>query len=1406
MAKKPTIVTVATGYQSTDVINSNFTDLRDAFDNTLSLDGSTPNAMEADLDLNNNDILNVNTLEANNIILSGAPLPIANGGTGATTAAGARTNLGLGTAATQDSSAFATAVHTHAISDVTNLQTTLDSKLDDSQASAFGLTLLDAVDAPEARTTLGLGTLSTQDGSFSGTSSGTNTGDQNTFSTVAVSGQSNVIADGLADTLTLVAGSGISISTDASTDSVTITNTGTASETFKTIAVSGQDSVVADTATDTLNLVAGTGITITTNAATDSITITNTGGGGGGGGSGTVDLATGVTGVLAIANGGTGASTASSARTSLGLGTMATETASNYLTTSTAASTYLSKSSAASTYQPLDADLTAIGSLAKTDGNIIVGNGTTWVAESGSTARTSLGAAGTGVSNTFTGNQVITSSSSTGNTPLLTISNTSGATPNTFGPSIVFDNNVTATHGFIVGQKQSTDSSFIISDSESPFTNFLSINQSGVTTIKELALTTDLAVADGGTGSSTAAGARANLGISEKVFFIVASGQSNAMGSNADSTGGDQTVNPYVKAWNGSAWVTATLGVAPFSTGTPTKNNVNFQFAKTIQENFGGTVYLVLSGQGSTSISEWLTTNATYAQWTNLNNAVNAALATTELTAAGKTSADVFTWFQGENDFANTNYGANFLALRTQAISAGWLKSTTPVIAGSIANRASQSRIALTKLTLNFSNNWFALASNIDCPLAADGIHYTGTGYEIMGRRHWLAAWKELPKTVPDSVKITPRMFGAVADGTTDDVKAIQAAIDAAVAIVGTGATNGAYVEVDLEGLPYLISDELVITGGASTYISFCNGKLVAKSSSGVWSPDGTFPSGTGYSTKAMLKIGSSSARGIIRNVVFECEDVTNGILKDVGSGGGWIIRENQINSFNRWGIKSDNGSGDSRFELNSITEKNPDTYTERRLTGNITNGSATISNIYDTTAGAFTTSNLSIGQTVTGVNIPFDARIVSKTSTSITLNKNATATSTAAVLGVTDYHGFGFWYNNIDEKITGNTIRWCLCPFYADSSGGTALVSNNHFYNGGSGYERWQSRIIYLGNSSNSNIFTNNYLDNGMIEIRGLDQVFFSNRIAKTGSAANEAVFLLVATQANQTLSSNGSGRFAASGFELPPTTVGNDTTPLFKFKADPTYSWDTGITNNLVLSDSTHNSLFSHPTQEIVANTNTVIKRLVGAGTKSLLAFRDKDTNTAAEPYIGSDYNALVFGQGSTEAMRITSAQRVHIGSPALTATDALLQVEVPSNTVGGIGTQVATTAYRKHVRFEAAGVEAGWISTANGLTAYGGTSDYRLKEDIEPIVSASDRVSKLNPVRFKWNYIEDSPTIDGFIAHEVQTIVPEAVMGSKDETDSDGNPIYQAVDPAKLVPLLTAALQEALLRIETLEAKVG
>jgi len=113
-------------------------------------------------------------------------------------------------------------------------------------------------------------------------------------------------------------------------------------------------------------------------------------------------------------------------------------------------------------------------------------------------------------------------------------------------------------------------------------------------------------------------------------------------------------------------------------------------------------------------------------------------------------------------------------------------------------------------------------------------------------------------------------------------------------------------------------------------------------------------------------------------------------------------------------------------------------------------------------------------------------------------------------------------------------------------------------------------------------------------------------------------------------------------------------------------------------------------------------------------------------------------------------------------------------------------------------------GNIYHASGTLTYSTSSDYRLKENIVTLEGACERVKQLPVKRF--NFTGFDRTVDGFLAHEVQDIVPEAVVGDKDAVDEDGAPVYQAIDQSKLVPLLTAALQEALERIEILETTVN
>jgi hypothetical protein len=186
-------------------------------------------------------------------------------------------------------------------------------------------------------------------------------------------------------------------------------------------------------------------------------------------------------------------------------------------------------------------------------------------------------------------------------------------------------------------------------------------------------------------------------------------------------------------------------------------------------------------------------------------------------------------------------------------------------------------------------------------------------------------------------------------------------------------------------------------------------------------------------------------------------------------------------------------------------------------------------------------------------------------------------------------------------------------------------------------------------------------------------------------------------------------------------------------------------------------------------------------------------------------------------TEAMRIDQAQRVAIGSAGggrkfnVQSQSAAAFFSAPSDgscpdmiTIQ-CGTNAGDTTTR-YINFRRQnGAIIGYVGM-NGASAvnYSTSSDYRLKENVTPVSDGITRLQQLKPSRF--NFIADpAKTVDGFLAHEVQTIVPEAITGEKDAVDDEGNPEYQGIDQSKLVPLLTAALQEAVAKIESLEARL-
>jgi hypothetical protein len=123
---------------------------------------------------------------------------------------------------------------------------------------------------------------------------------------------------------------------------------------------------------------------------------------------------------------------------------------------------------------------------------------------------------------------------------------------------------------------------------------------------------------------------------------------------------------------------------------------------------------------------------------------------------------------------------------------------------------------------------------------------------------------------------------------------------------------------------------------------------------------------------------------------------------------------------------------------------------------------------------------------------------------------------------------------------------------------------------------------------------------------------------------------------------------------------------------------------------------------------------------------------------------------------------------------------------------------------VNFGAAGTSVGSINSNGSSTTYLTTSDYRLKENVQPMTGALAKILSLNPVTYTWK--STGQPSQGFIAHELQAIIPDAVSGAKDDLDEEGNPRYQGVDTSFVVATLVASVKELTALVTQLQTEIN
>ena len=216
----------------------------------------------------------------------------------------------------------------------------------------------------------------------------------------------------------------------------------------------------------------------------------------------------------------------------------------------------------------------------------------------------------------------------------------------------------------------------------------------------------------------------------------------------------------------------------------------------------------------------------------------------------------------------------------------------------------------------------------------------------------------------------------------------------------------------------------------------------------------------------------------------------------------------------------------------------------------------------------------------------------------------------------------------------------------------------------------------------------------------------------------------------------------------------------------------------------------------------------QMIHTFTGASAAFAWGQFDSSGNASINNQANAnLLFATNNTERARIDTSGNLLVGRTNSSASAAVNGCIIYGSGAADFGQMVfsrgANTVYVSF-RNASSGAEVGNIQTNGTNTSYVTSSDYRLKENIQPMQNALSKVAALKPCTYTWT--ADGSDGEGFIAHELQAVVPDAVVGEKDAVNEDGSIKPQGIDTSFLVATLTAAIQELKAELDATKAEVA